>query len=221
MHLLFTWADELVHHPKVLDAVEDVIGPTSCAGRRISSSRKRTAPGSSRGTRTRRTGARARPRRSPRGSRSPTVSEENGYMQVIPGSHKVDQLPHVDTSTGQPALARPGNFRRGRQVEGSRPRDGRRRDVAAPHQAGARLGCEPQQRPAHRHVDPLHPDLRAPDQGARFRASSYGASTSTTTSTRAASASGPRRSGARRARRRGRAAGEGAVSGTAKTEFRA
>src|ERR1051325_11401329 len=27
MHLLFTWADELVHHPKILDAVEDVIGP--------------------------------------------------------------------------------------------------------------------------------------------------------------------------------------------------
>jgi ectoine hydroxylase-related dioxygenase (phytanoyl-CoA dioxygenase family) len=25
------------------------------------------------------------------------VTEENGYMQVIPGSHKVDQLPHVDT----------------------------------------------------------------------------------------------------------------------------
>jgi ectoine hydroxylase-related dioxygenase (phytanoyl-CoA dioxygenase family) len=26
-HLLFTWADELVHHPKIVDAVEDVIGP--------------------------------------------------------------------------------------------------------------------------------------------------------------------------------------------------
>ena len=26
-HLLFTWADEIVHHPAVLDAVEDVIGP--------------------------------------------------------------------------------------------------------------------------------------------------------------------------------------------------
>ncbi|HET7635641.1 MAG TPA: phytanoyl-CoA dioxygenase family protein [Burkholderiales bacterium] len=26
-HLLFTWADEIVHHPKILDAVEDVIGP--------------------------------------------------------------------------------------------------------------------------------------------------------------------------------------------------
>jgi ectoine hydroxylase-related dioxygenase (phytanoyl-CoA dioxygenase family) len=26
-HLLFTWADELVHHPRIVDAVEDVIGP--------------------------------------------------------------------------------------------------------------------------------------------------------------------------------------------------
>ncbi len=27
VHLLFTWADELVRHPRVLDAVEDLIGP--------------------------------------------------------------------------------------------------------------------------------------------------------------------------------------------------
>ena len=26
-HLLFTWADRVVHHPAILDAVEDVIGP--------------------------------------------------------------------------------------------------------------------------------------------------------------------------------------------------
>lgn len=26
-HLLFTWVDELVHHPKIVDAVEDVLGP--------------------------------------------------------------------------------------------------------------------------------------------------------------------------------------------------
>src|ERR1700733_1722608 len=26
-HLLFTWMDELVRHPKVLDAVESIIGP--------------------------------------------------------------------------------------------------------------------------------------------------------------------------------------------------
>ena len=26
-HLLFTWADDIVHHPAILDAVEDVVGP--------------------------------------------------------------------------------------------------------------------------------------------------------------------------------------------------
>ena len=26
-HLLFTWVDEIVHHPAILDAVEDLIGP--------------------------------------------------------------------------------------------------------------------------------------------------------------------------------------------------
>jgi chlorinating enzyme len=26
-HLLFTWVDELVHHPKILDAVESILGP--------------------------------------------------------------------------------------------------------------------------------------------------------------------------------------------------
>lgn len=26
-HLLFTWVDELAHHPAILDAVADVIGP--------------------------------------------------------------------------------------------------------------------------------------------------------------------------------------------------
>ena len=27
VHLLFTWANELARHPRILDAVEDVIGP--------------------------------------------------------------------------------------------------------------------------------------------------------------------------------------------------
>jgi non-haem Fe2+, alpha-ketoglutarate-dependent halogenase len=26
-HLLFTWVDELVHHPKIVDAVQDILGP--------------------------------------------------------------------------------------------------------------------------------------------------------------------------------------------------
>ena len=27
LHLIFKWADELVHHPAILDAVEDILGP--------------------------------------------------------------------------------------------------------------------------------------------------------------------------------------------------
>ena len=56
-HLLFTWADELVHHPKILDAVEDVIGRDIPAGPPTSSSRKRAIPASFPGTRTPPTGA--------------------------------------------------------------------------------------------------------------------------------------------------------------------
>ena|SRR5256885_2193625 len=26
-HLLFTWVDEIVHHPRIVDAAEDVLGP--------------------------------------------------------------------------------------------------------------------------------------------------------------------------------------------------
>src|SRR3546814_17964475 len=30
-HLLFRWVDELIRHPKVLDAVEDILGPNLLA----------------------------------------------------------------------------------------------------------------------------------------------------------------------------------------------
>src|SRR6478735_6136432 len=56
-HLLFTWADALVHHPKGLDPDEVITAWVAFT----------------------------------------EVNEANGYMQVIPGSHKIDQLPHVDT----------------------------------------------------------------------------------------------------------------------------
>ena len=35
-HLLFTWADELVHHPQILEAVADVIGPDILCCRSVS-----------------------------------------------------------------------------------------------------------------------------------------------------------------------------------------
>lgn len=96
-HLLFTWADALVHHPKILDAVADVIGPdilcwTTNFFIKEPSSR----------------GFVSWHQDSTYWGLDPDdvitawvaftdATEENGYMQFIPGSHKVDQLPHVDT----------------------------------------------------------------------------------------------------------------------------
>jgi ectoine hydroxylase-related dioxygenase (phytanoyl-CoA dioxygenase family) len=97
MHLLFTWADELVHHPKILDAVEDVIGPDILCW--TSNFFIKEAHSS---------GFVSWHQDSTYWGLDPDdvitawvalsdVTPENGYMQFIPGSQKVDQLPHVDT----------------------------------------------------------------------------------------------------------------------------
>ena len=168
-HLLFTWADELVHHPAILDAVSDVIGPDilcwttnffikepSSAGF-VSWHQDSTYWGLD-----------------PADVVTAWVAftdatPDNGYMQFIPGTHLVDQLPHLDT------FHRDNLLSRGQEIAvevdkakavGIGLQAGR--DVDPPHQAGARLRAEPQRRPADRLRHPLHPDLRAPDQGARL-----------------------------------------------------
>jgi non-haem Fe2+, alpha-ketoglutarate-dependent halogenase len=96
-HLLFTWADELVHHPKVLDAVEDVIGPDILCWTTNFFIKEADSPGFV-----------SWHQDSTYWGLEPhdvitawvaftDVTRENGYMQVIPGSHLIDQLPHVDT----------------------------------------------------------------------------------------------------------------------------
>jgi non-haem Fe2+, alpha-ketoglutarate-dependent halogenase len=97
VHLLFTWADALVHHPAVLDAVEDAIGPDILCWNTNFFIKEARSPGFV-----------SWHQDSTYWGLDPDevitawialteVTEESGYMQVIPGSHKVDQLPHVDT----------------------------------------------------------------------------------------------------------------------------
>ena len=96
-HLLFTWADALVHHPRVLDAVEDAIGPDILCWTTNFFIKEANSPGFV-----------SWHQDSTYWGLDPDevitawiafteVTPENGYMQVIPGSHRVDQLPHVDT----------------------------------------------------------------------------------------------------------------------------
>ena len=92
VHLLFTWADALVHHPKVLDAIEDAIGPDILCWNTNFFIKEAHSPGFV-----------SWHQDSTYWGLDPDevitawialsdVTEESGYMQVIPGSHKVDQL---------------------------------------------------------------------------------------------------------------------------------
>jgi len=96
-HLLFTWADALVHHPAILNAVEDVIGPDILCWTTNFFIKEAASPGFV-----------SWHQDSTYWGLDPDdvitawvaftdVTPENGYMQFIPGSHKIEQLPHVDT----------------------------------------------------------------------------------------------------------------------------
>jgi ectoine hydroxylase-related dioxygenase (phytanoyl-CoA dioxygenase family) len=96
-HLLFTWVDELVHHPKIVDAIEDVIGPNILCWTTNFFIKEASNPGFV-----------SWHQDSTYWGLDPDdvvtawvaftdVTPENGYMQFIPGSHRIDQLPHLDT----------------------------------------------------------------------------------------------------------------------------
>jgi ectoine hydroxylase-related dioxygenase (phytanoyl-CoA dioxygenase family) len=96
-HLLFTWADELAHNPTVLDAVADIIGPDILCWSSSFFIKEADHPGFV-----------SWHQDSTYWGLDPSdvitawialtdATPENGYMQFIPGSHKTEQLPHLDT----------------------------------------------------------------------------------------------------------------------------
>ncbi len=105
-HLLFTWLDELIRAPRILDAVEDLIGPNIlCWGTSFFIKEARDP------------GYVSWHQDSTYWGLDPAdivtawvaISEstaENGAMRVIPGSHKRDQLPHRDTFAANNLLSR-------------------------------------------------------------------------------------------------------------------
>jgi ectoine hydroxylase-related dioxygenase (phytanoyl-CoA dioxygenase family) len=97
-HLLFTWVDEIVHHPAILDAVEDVIGPdirlfhlsvwpkNAGDAAYVSWHQDATYFGLE------------PPLQVTAWVALTDASIEAGCMEVIPGSHKLGQLHHAEHS---------------------------------------------------------------------------------------------------------------------------
>jgi non-heme Fe2+,alpha-ketoglutarate-dependent halogenase len=105
-HLLFTWLNELVRHPRILDAVEDLIGPDIlCWGSSFFIKEKRNP------------GFVSWHQDSTYWGLDPAdvvtawvaLSDSyaaNGAMRVVPGTHRLDQVPHRDTFRPENLLSR-------------------------------------------------------------------------------------------------------------------
>jgi ectoine hydroxylase-related dioxygenase (phytanoyl-CoA dioxygenase family) len=96
-HLLYTWADELVHHPAVIDAVESVLGPDIlCWNTNLFAKEASSAGFISWHQDSTYWGLDPSDVITAWVALSPS-NPRSGCMRVIPGTHTVDQLPHVDT----------------------------------------------------------------------------------------------------------------------------
>ena len=105
-HLVFTWINELIRDSRILDAVEDILGPDILAwgtnffikdpgdDAYISWHQDSTYWGLS------------RPDVVTAWIALSDVTPENGAMRMLPGSHLLDQLPHVDTFAEHNLLTR-------------------------------------------------------------------------------------------------------------------
>jgi len=105
-HLLFTWMDELVRHPKVMDAVESLIGPNILIYHLTSWLKEPNEPshvswhqdGTYFGL---------EPFEQITAWIALTdATPEMGCVKIIPGSHVIGQRPHKDTSTQGNLLSR-------------------------------------------------------------------------------------------------------------------
>jgi hypothetical protein len=105
-HLLFTWLNDLIRHPRILDAVEDIIGPDIlCWGTSffIKEARNRSYVSWHQDS-------------TYWGLEPPDIitawvaftdsNAANGAMRVMPATHKLDQAPHRDTFASDNLLSR-------------------------------------------------------------------------------------------------------------------
>ena len=105
-HLLFTWADRIVHHPAVLDAVEDLVGPNILCWTTNFFIKEAASPGFvSWHQDAAYWGLEPEEVVTAWVALSPS-NAESGCMKVLPGSHFDSHIPHRDTFAANNLLTR-------------------------------------------------------------------------------------------------------------------
>ena len=161
-HLLFKWLADVIRHPAILDAVEDLIGPDILCWTTHWFVKEAHSPqyvswhqdSNYWGVET-----------DDLVSVWLAVSSstvESGCVRLLPGSHKTPPMEHVDTWAENNMLTRGTDHRGRRRIAGRRPGARSRRGGALRLPARTRLAPEPQRRPPDRHRPALHPTDRAP-----------------------------------------------------------
>ena len=160
-HLVLTFLDELIHHPIILDVVEDLIGPDfGLYGSVLFAKEPQTQHFVSWHQDGTYMGLNPMDFVTPWLALSPS-NLESGCMSMIPGSHKHDIRPHADTfsenniltrgqeiqeideSVAVDLILRPGqmSIHHGKIIHGSKANRGSRRRVGYAMQCFAPYGC--------------------------------------------------------------------------------
>lgn len=105
-HLLFTWLADLVRHPRILDAVEDLYGPDLLCWSSSFFIKEQESPAYVSWHQDSTYWGLSRPDIVTAWVAFTPADASNGAMQVIPGSHKLDQVPHRDTFAKHNLLTR-------------------------------------------------------------------------------------------------------------------
>jgi hypothetical protein len=105
-HLLFTWLADLVRHPRILDAVEDLYGPDLLCWTTNFFIKEKANPAFVSWHQDSTYWGLSQPDVVTAWVAFTLANAGNGAMEVIPGSHKLDQIPHRDTFAKHNLLTR-------------------------------------------------------------------------------------------------------------------
>lgn len=105
-HLLFTWVDKLIRNQRILDAVEDVLGPDILCWNTNFFIKEPRNPGYVSWHQDATYWGLSEPEEVTAWVALTPSTVENGAMQIIPGSHLLDQVPHNDTFAEHNMLTR-------------------------------------------------------------------------------------------------------------------